>query len=353
MRAVSHGGRDGRGWARPRALSSGPPTSRRDVHGWDKARALLAAACVGAACGPTTADASIASRQEAFERAERAAPRPARPGSRDAASSASAAAGKIDRPAQSAPAEPRHVEASAAHRADGSEVLAPLEGEAPFVALDVPDHLPAVVALPLGATSPRPVVVATHGAGGTPEAHCAFWRELLRAHPFIVCPRGRPLGWPGGERGYAYPNHHALGREVAAALDALARRHPEHADTQAAVYAGYSQGATMGALALPALAGRFLRAVLVEGGFGEWDVASAKRWAAGGGVRVLFACGRTRCAEGARTQARWLTAGGVAARVVADVSAGHTYEGGVGERLREALPWLLEGDPRWPRGPEP
>jgi len=58
-----------------------------------------------------------------------------------------------------------------------------------------------VVAVPLGATAPRPIVVALHGAVSLAEFACGDWMYPTKAYPFIVCPRsaterpGRLASW--------------------------------------------------------------------------------------------------------------------------------------------------------------
>src|SRR4051812_41692543 len=51
---------------------------------------------------------------------------------------------------------------------------------APSAATDLPvrGFLPAIAMIPAGTTSPRPVVVATHGLGGGPQWVCPLWRDL-------------------------------------------------------------------------------------------------------------------------------------------------------------------------------
>jgi predicted esterase len=247
---------------------------------------------------------------------------------------------------------PRPAEAeSEAETSGADEGLRPLASE-PMVALAVERHHPAVVSVPVGATSPKPVLVAAHGAGDRPEWHCAMWRETVGNGAFVLCPRGFPTNAyvPPEDAGYFYASHHGLGREISLALEALAARFPEHADVRAPVFAGFSQGAIMGALLLPYHPARFSRAVLIEGGAGlyqEWSVAVALRWRRAGGARALLACGGSRCAETARESARWLDKGGIDARVLHVEGAGHTYGGDMEARVREAFSWVTEGDPRW------
>lgn len=219
-----------------------------------------------------------------------------------------------------------------------------------FVDLPVPGHAAAVVVVPRAGR--RPVVVATHGAGGTPEAHCANWRDLIAGAAFVLCPRGVTVDVhaPPASRAWFYPAHPALEREVRAALAALAERFPDRVDLDRAVYAGFSQGATMGAIAFSRAPSPFTALVLVEGGARDWAMVNARSFAQGGGRRVLFACGRPECADPARRSAGYLDRAGVAVRVVDRRGAGHTYGGAVRAGLAEALPWLFEGDDRFAGG---
>lgn len=222
--------------------------------------------------------------------------------------------------------------------------------------LEVPGFEPAVVALPRG-DGPRPVLVATHGAGDRPEWHCDLWSAMVRGAGYVLCPRGKAIDArvPDHERLYYYPDHHALGREVTAALSALSRRFGDRVDLRAPVYAGYSQGATMGALLLPGHPAGFVRAALIEGGYGsagEWTLGSARRWHGAGGTRVLLACGRADCAARAHKARATLERVGVTARVLHAQGAGHTYVGAMERALHEAYPWVVEGDPRWQDGLE-
>lgn len=227
----------------------------------------------------------------------------------------------------------------------------PLAGD-PFVALPVEGHRDAVVSIPLGASSPRPLLVVTHGAGGRPEPHCAFWRALLAARGFILCPRGSLLGSLSEpeDQGFFYRDHHALEREVTAAMAALRARFGELVDDRAPMYAGFSQGATMGALAFVKRPAIFARLVLIEGGSGEadeWTISGARAFRETGGARVLFACGRPHCFLAAKRTITYLDKAGVEGRVVHAAGAGHTYGGAVAEAVQGALAWITEGDARW------
>ena len=230
--------------------------------------------------------------------------------------------------------------------------LKPLAGDQWLVDLPVEAHRPAVVGLPLGTTSPRPVLVVTHGALGLTRPYCEMWRGIVGDRAFVLCPRGARMSpyLPDDVSGHFYPSHLYLADEVTAALAALHARYGERVDLRAPVYAGFSQGANMGALVLPDHPARFARAALVEGGVGEyleWNVAVAARWHEAGATRVLFACGRHDCAEAARQSRHALRLGGLESALVYVGGAGHHWDGPMQRALEDSFAWLVEGDARF------
>lgn len=234
----------------------------------------------------------------------------------------------------------------AATRPAASSVDEPTQAEAGYVELDVPGFLPAVLYVPGPAVTPRPLVVAGHGAGGIPEGECDYWRQLTHGSAFLLCLRGARTDtrWPSG---YYYPDHRALEREMLSALAAFDRHYPGAVDRSASVYAGFSQGAIMGAAMIPAHARSFPRLVLIEGGYEYWSPAQARRFARNGGQRVLFVCGTRWCATQAKAPRDWLLAAGVQARIEHAEGAGHTPGGRVMNVTAAALPWVLAGGRAW------
>lgn len=218
--------------------------------------------------------------------------------------------------------------------------------------IELPDAKPAVVSLPLGSVGARPVLVATHGAGGRATTHCALWRAVVHDRGFVLCPRGSPI-WPYNpphESGYFYNGHPALAVEIDKALRALAERFGDRVDLDRPIFAGYSQGANMGSLILPTHEAKFANAVLWEGGVGEfqeWNIRTAERFFERGGRRVILACGRTVCYEAAQRTLHYMKRGGLEPRIVYVAGAGHTYGGELGERVKDAFAWLIENDDRW------
>lgn len=243
--------------------------------------------------------------------------------------------------------------------------LPPLPAGPGFAHLPVAGYLPAVVAWPAVAAAdgdekaarPLPVVVAAHGSFDQPEWNCEVFQRVVRGSAVVVCPRGR-LRWdtpaePRLLRFYFPSTGGWLGREVEAARKTLSETFKARVAAAPGVYAGFSQGAIMGApLAISAPA-RFPRLLLVEGGHDAWTSSSAQVYARGGGKRVLFACGRASCNAGAQQAAAQLVRAGVAARVVYSPDQGHTYDGGVQKEMTAAFGWLVEDDPRFALPAEP
>lgn len=214
--------------------------------------------------------------------------------------------------------------------------------------LEVPEYPPSLVWVPHG-SGIRPLLVATHGAGGRPEAHCQRWRELVADRAFVLCVRGAKINRsePLSVSRHYYPDHVWLGRAVDANLAAFRARFSEVADSRGAVYAGYSQGAVMGALMLMTRADRLPRALLIEGQQNDWNVSGAKHWKEAGGQRVGLVCGLLHCSQAYERSRQSLARGGVDVRFEYAPGGGHTYDGRVGERVAQVLEWLIADDPRW------
>jgi predicted esterase len=209
-----------------------------------------------------------------------------------------------------------------------------------LMALDVPGFLPAVVVVPAG-DDERPLVVASHGAGGSPEWECDYWSRLTRGFAFVLCLRGTRMG----EGSFYFKHHHALAAEMDAAVPAL-RRNFGRVASQGGIYAGFSQGASMGALMIAERGEQFPHVVLIEG-FVQWNVALGRKFAERGGQAVLWVCGTRDCSSKAEASARALDQVQVRARAQSLPGAGHTPVGPVMAAVAENLGWLLADDPAW------
>ena len=214
-----------------------------------------------------------------------------------------------------------------------------------FSMLEVPDFSPSLLRVPEGAAR-LPVLVVTHGAGGSAEAHCQLWARIVNERAILLCVRGRARG-PNPADGEYYPDHPTLERETFAALAELRARYAQRIADGGVYYAGFSQGATMGALMLVEHAEEVKRLVLVEGGFAEWSVARARAFRERGGERVLFVCGRKECADAARKSAYYFKLAGVPAQLEYVSGAGHSHDARVEARVVAALPWLTASDARF------
>jgi dienelactone hydrolase len=211
----------------------------------------------------------------------------------------------------------------------------------------------AVISIPLGATSPKPVVVATHGIWDFPEGLCDDQRYLFRDRAWVVCPRGKPMP----DKTFRYASGDALSREIDADIAALEARFPGYVDSSSMLYTGFSLGAILGVSVIAREPTRFPRAVLIEGGEDKWTAALAAKYARGGGRRVLFACGLRFRVSGAEKAAAMLERAGVSSHVVLGKLPGkpefiHWYNGPIADETQAEEPWLLEGDGRW-EGSEP
>jgi predicted esterase len=223
----------------------------------------------------------------------------------------------------------------------------PLAGE-PLVALEVPGFAPAVVALPLGARSRKPVVVALHGNFDRPDWQCSVWAPIVAARAFVLCPRGAarrdvPKSWDRWE----YHSGKAVRAELDAGLSALRERFGDYVDDGPLIFIGFSLGAIYGVPLIQKSPERFPRAVLIEGGLGAWSAASAKRYVKGGGQRLLIACGQLDCMARIKTLVPALERAGLPTRGGGSSRAGHTYDGPVAEVIAQNWQWLVEGDPRF------
>jgi predicted esterase len=225
------------------------------------------------------------------------------------------------------------------------------------LAVDVPLSLPT--SIPISGFEPAvvrfpddrqasPLFVVTHGAGGQANWHCSHYADLLGPAAALLCPCGKRMVTRDPARGYYYPDHIALSGELSA-VRAAVEEHSDLLQLEASVYIGYSQGASMGVLAVASHGDWWPRLALVEGGYDAWYPALAKQYHASGGQRVLFVCGTEHCRKLAAQAVTLLTRAGVNARLLTAPGAGHRPDGPVAARVREGLIWLLEGDNRFER----
>jgi predicted esterase len=133
---------------------------------------------------------------------------------------------------------------------------------------------------------------------------------------------GQPDDVRPDDAGHRYPTWETLDAEIEAGIAALRARFPGRVADGPVLYAGFSQGANMGVAVMAKRPSMYRRAVLTEGGHWRWTAERARAYAAGGGERVLFACGRSSCVKEAAASVALLEAAGVEARIVAAEGAG-------------------------------
>jgi predicted esterase len=218
----------------------------------------------------------------------------------------------------------------------------PLLASSPLVPLDVTGFGAAVVSLPLGATSPRPIALALHGNFDRPEWQCEVWRRITRGEVFVLCPRGIPRSdVPKDLDRWEWGSLAKTKAELVAALAALRARYPEHVKSGPVIFTGFSLGAILGARLIQDPELKIGAAVLTEGGYQGWTSAKVKS-SKPRLRRVLFACGQSECRNAYRYQLEGLfQRGELPAAVVADVKAGHTYDDPLAALIAEEWPALL------------
>lgn len=206
--------------------------------------------------------------------------------------------------------------------------------------LTVPGFLPAPLFVPSNVeevTSELRVFVLAHGAGGRGEHHCTFWEPQLPSDIVLICPQGSLLRRGEPEGGAYFPDHLALRKELLALIDATQQRFSDHIADSDWRFIGYSQGATMGALAIVGEISIFSDLVLIEGGGENWTLQRALDFKGNGGERVLLACGTNGCAKRAEKSVEALEQAGLWARHQHANGVGHTYGGGVGRAVLETM----------------
>lgn len=260
---------------------------------------------------------------------------------------ASASATNTRSSSPSAAAAPTKAVPEEAHDEKTPGELAALDGER-VVHLDVPGFQPAVVAVPIGARRPKPVVLALHGNFDRPEWQCSVFGPIVASRAFVLCPRGRARSdVPKSLDRWDYASQRAMTKEIDAALSALAAHFGAHVDPGPKLFIGFSLGAIYGVGLVQKEPQAYPRAVFIEGALGAWSRAAAKGFVEHGGARVLFACGQADCMRRIKTLVPALEKAGLPTRAGGSANAGHTYDGVVADVVAENFEWLVEGDARF------
>ena len=235
---------------------------------------------------------------------------------------------------------------AAASTSSRESVPATFEQPAASFEIELEDGKRALAFVPAG-DEKRPGLFIAHGAGGRAEYQLDYWSKILKDEFILFGIIGSPLSQREPDGGHYYENHLALRAEVLELVSHLeakenaGERYVSRLQPRPWVYAGYSQGATMGALFLVDYGALFDRLILIEGGNEGWSLARAGTYQALGGKRILWVCGTESCFIGAKKAARVAQQAGISTEVEFVRGAGHIYFGPVGRRVVQQLPWLM------------
>jgi poly(3-hydroxybutyrate) depolymerase len=201
-----------------------------------------------------------------------------------------------------------------------------------------------VVAVPLGAREPRPIMVALHGGSDHPEWACGAWRGITDAYAFLVCPRGigmaSSLAWASPEDTKA-----RIARAIATTKTMFGAWVRE---TSSIVLVGFSMGGTQTALLARSDPRTYRRIALAESAYApEPAMAFARPWSEGGGERAVFLCTTSGCEVPYRTAARNVAAQHRPARLNIAGTNAHGMWDAVMRSMRRDWPWLVEGAEGW------
>lgn len=201
---------------------------------------------------------------------------------------------------------------------------------------------PATVTLPLGATTPRPIVVVLHGERDKPEWQCNSFRGVLGGRVFILCPQGQAVG----DGLYGWGSFDESVAELRAALTALKERYGAHVAKGSITLVGYAQA---GAIALDLARQEpsfFARVALVNSDPNALSPSVAKIFGERGGKRMLFFCTSQACDDSGVERALWLKRANAEGKAV-KVNVGPYLDQKFTDALKLELPWLLQGDSRF------
>ncbi len=224
----------------------------------------------------------------------------------------------------------------------GPKLLEPLSAPSWLVELPLQGFGAAAAAVPLGARTPRPIVVVLHGGADRPEWQCGTWTGITHGRAFVLCPRGVAKG----ERfGWGSPD--ATQKELRQALKALKARFGEHVDKGSVVLAAFGAGtkqATEIARQEPAF---FSNLALVGVEDGAWSAGTAGVFVKRGGKSVLFVCSDPQCITSAERFAMFTRGAGAYSKLVSAGKFGRQLDGRVASAVEKEFPWLVDKDTRW------
>lgn len=200
------------------------------------------------------------------------------------------------------------------------------------------------VSVPLGATEPRPIMIALHGGSDRPEWACGAWRGITGDYPFLVCPHGVGTN----EASLAWSSPADTKARIARAIAETKRIFGSWVREAPIVLVGFSMGGTQAALLAKSEPKTYRRVGLAESAYApEAAVAFAQPWAAGGGERAIFLCTTGGCDAPYRNAARNVARHGAPARLNIAGTNAHGMWDVVVQSMRRDWPWVVEGAEGW------
>ncbi|HEY1534788.1 MAG TPA: hypothetical protein VGF76_12245 [Polyangiaceae bacterium] len=194
--------------------------------------------------------------------------------------------------------------------------MAPLLAQSWLVELEVPGFASAKLAVPVGATGPRPIVIALHGVADRPEWACGAYRGIVGGKPFVLCPRGvKRKDLSAAEDRYTFGSADDTSRELRAALTALKSVYGAYVAAGSVTLAGFELGADHAAQIALQEPSFFSRLVLVAASKEAWPSSAASLFGRQGGELVLLASGAARQSD-VTWQAALTRRGGAEARAI-------------------------------------
>jgi pimeloyl-ACP methyl ester carboxylesterase len=225
---------------------------------------------------------------------------------------------------------------------DAAKPLEPLVADSWLVELPLTGFGVAVAAVPLGASEPRPVVIALHGGADRPEWQCGTWTGIFQSRAFVLCPRGVARG---DRFGWGSPE--ATQKELRAALSALKQRFPGHVDKGSVVLTAFGAG-TRHATEIARQEPEFFQKLVLVGVEPDiWSAGQAGAYAKRGGQRVMFVCSDAKCDEWASRYFVFSRGAGAYSKVVNAGAFGRLLDARVADAIRKETPWLVQGDARF------
>ena len=215
--------------------------------------------------------------------------------------------------------------------------------------LEAPGEPTDIACPPVGATGPRPVVIALHGMDARPEWVCNDFHATFGPWPWVICARGDAPT----RQNWSWGSTAGMRKAVARVLARVKARWPEFVVDEDRVLVTYSLSASMapGLLADPA-ATRFASSFFLEG-FTKHLPMFAPAIAKQGLQRAVFFATQPGNREPADRSAKVLTRAGVSSVSLYGGSLGHWFTPKTVPALRRGVPDAVRGLPAWSAYPGP